>query len=182
MWLIDYLKKEMKIRRPFLFILTAGMAFMVGASCMYAVEGSKVTKLRETISEVKQEMVRKEAEWAKKLKDKTRTIKVTNADGSSREEIFNDLEVDEAGAVRIDVSKLASKLRLVESEYNSLPWSVKVRYAPPRPLTGNFSVPDSKLGVELSRDVFDRWNVGVFADYDGMNDQWWVGLSVGVNF
>ena len=182
MGLIDYMRSQMKVRRPFLFIAGCVVSLMTGAGAMYAVEGSKVTKLREQVSEVKQEMVRKEVEWQKKLKDKSRTIKVVNPDGSTREETFNDISVDESGAMTVDVARLASKLRLTESEYNHLPWSVKFHYAPPNPLTGNFSVPDSKFGVEFSRDVFDRWNAGVFVDYDGMNDQWWFGLSVGVNF
>lgn len=182
MGLINYIKTQMKVRRPFLFLLTGFSCFAVGSGATYMLEGSKVTKLREQLSETKQEMIRRESEFQKRLKDKSRTIKVVNPDGSSREETFNDLEVDESGTTTIDVARIAQKLRLTESEYTYLPWEIRVRYAPNNALVGDIGLNHAKYGIEVSRDWFTYLSTGVFVDYDADNSKFWIGLSVGYRF
>jgi len=39
--IIEFMKREMKIRRPFLYLLTAALSLMVGWGSMYMLEGRK---------------------------------------------------------------------------------------------------------------------------------------------
>ena len=177
MGLVDYLRKEMKIRKPFLYLFTAFSSFGVGAVGMYALEGPKVTKLREELSETRQEMIRIEAEWQKKLKDKTRTIRVVNSDGSSREEITNDISMDESGQYTIDATQLATKLQLIDYKIDS-GYTLNALWFP------SFSNPayTSAIGVSVSKEVLWGLGVGPIVTYDMDSNKFMFGISLSYSF
>ena len=180
MSLIDYMKREMKIRRPFLYLLTAALSLMVGWGSMYMLEGRKVTKLREQISELNIKIVETRQEYEKRLKDKSRTISIQQPDGTVTTEIFNDISSEETGTVMVNATELSKRLRLTDVDYGSKPWLFKFNYSPSNPLAVS-DVINSKIGVEIGRDI-GNFYLGVPVEYDFKNDKWWIGLSLGVRF
>jgi len=178
MSLIDYMKREMKIRRPFLYLLTAALSLMVGWGSMYMLEGRKVAKLREQISELNIKIVETRQEYEKRLKDKSKTISIKKPDGTITTETFNDISSEESGTVLISSSQLASKLRLTEVEYQSN-WTIQLHYSP----SLSFSdVSTGLVGVGVSRKVLGGFTVGGIVQYDMPENRWWLGLSLGYEF
>jgi len=177
MGVIEYLKKEAKIRRPFLYILSSALSFLVGCIIMYALEHNKVNKLRERVSEITTESIKRESEWNKRLSEATKKVTILKPDGTKEIVETTKKDVDSSGRIVLDIDRLSQKVKLVEKDF-SKNWNISLSLYPTSIDIGSYKNYSASLSIE--RKVFSNFSVGPTIQY--YNSQWFFGLSLSYQF
>lgn len=171
--LISFMRKQMQISRPFLFILACVLCIVLGSTVTYMFKDRQVSSLKENISELRQEFVRKESHWMKQIKEAKKRVIIKNVDGSEKIIETENTDTNSSGHALLDVSKIDSKLINRAIDYSSYPWTLTASY-------GLNMASERLYKVEIGRDVFSRFTLGGFSVYDGQDV--WLGISVGYKF
>ena len=187
MGLVNYLKTQMKISKPFLFIMLGiicfmlglGLAFLIQAPFLRAKEG-RIEKLTSQVTTLEKEIIKTNAEWASKMKKATKIITVKQPDGSEKIIETSNEEVDATGKIVVDYTRLAESTSLLDktSTYKASSWGIHFQVIPTGVDFGSYK--NYNFNVSIEKDLFWGLSMGPLVNYRDGNFEF--GLSVGYRF
>ena len=188
MQIINYLKTKMKISKPYLYLLSVVIAFMLGIFVMqipfyFSRQASRVSLERQTslTIDLEKKLIKQELEWEKKLKKATKTITLRKPDGTEEIVETTQEESQEAGKMVIDTQTLSKRLQLMETEKqtSSIPeWNLSIGVLPNSMDLGSYN--NYSFSAAVERRIFGTFYIGPVVLFS--NDKWFVGLSATYQF
>jgi len=188
MQVIKYLKTKMRISKPYLFLLSVIIAFMLGIFVMqipfyFSRQASRVSLEKQTslTIDLEKKLIKQELEWEKKLKKATKTITLRKPDGT--EEIIETTqeESQEAGKMVIDTQTLSKRLQLMETEIKTevLPnWSLSLGAIPLSMDLGSYN--NYSFSFQVERRIIGNFYTGPMVIFN--DGKWFIGLSATYQF
>lgn len=192
--IIEFLKKQMKISRPFLFILSGILFFLSGCIVTSGFKNLEINKMTHTLSlersrvvALEKEVIRKEMEWEKKLKKATKTITIKHPDGSEKIVETTDEESSEDGRLVVNIDKLTKSLSILdktkESTTSSKPagrnWTLNLS-AVPNGMGDLSDFSSYKYSIGLERNIIGGISAGFVVEYKAGDV--WFGVTTSYSF
>lgn len=170
MGIINWLKKDVKIGKPFLFLLACFTSLLIGFTTAYIY---KERQLRERIILTQErELVYAKtiSEYEKKISDRSKVLEVRYPDGTIKKETIKDISTQESGVSVIDYEKLSERLSI--SKTNNMPnFELILMTDTQIDLTGSsFSRYIGNLGALFMAYPFSNFGLGAYTKFEFSNE------------
>jgi len=175
--IIKYLRETVKISKPFLFIISCVLSFVLGSVLVGVFMNNSIVEQREKFLQVQMATTTQAIQYMERIKDRSKTVKVKLPDGTVREEIFNDIVTNEEGTSLFDMTTYSQSLKVNSTIYGKKKHSFTLLYTP-----DIFRLPPKYMrviGGVYAYSLTDSLTIGFHSTYDFEQNKPYIGLNIG---
>lgn len=160
MGIIAFLRKDVNISRPFLFLLSCFTSVCLGFIITYIYKEKQLREILQLTAERTLEYSKTISEYEKKISDRSKVLEIKYPDGTIKKETLKDVSTQEQGQSVIDYQRLSEKLSI--GQFNNMPsFEVILKTDIPLSTTGfDSSRYIGNLGAIFMAYPFDNFGIG----------------------